>query len=163
MNKWFGTYRHLGFTMVELIIVMIIVGVIAVVVLPRFDLLGGFDARGYADQVEAWLRFAQKSALAQRRMVSLDLSTAPPTLRQSTATVCDTGGSLMSGTPSGWRAPAGNTTLTNSAGLGNPICFDSMGRPYATGLLATQQNIQVADRGTTIKTIYIEPETGYVH
>jgi MSHA pilin protein MshC len=147
--------------MIELITVMIIVGIMAVVILPRFDLLGGFDAIGYADQIEAWLRFTQKSALDQRRMVSMDLSTSPPTLRQSTSTTCNTTGTPMSGLPGGWRTPASSTTIANS--LGNTICFDSMGRPYATSLLVAQQSIQVKDSGTTIKTIYVEPETGYVH
>jgi MSHA pilin protein MshC len=147
--------------MIELIVVMIIVGIMAVVVIPRMSLLGGFDAIGYADQIEAYLRFAQKSALAQRRMVSLDLSTSPPTLRQRIATTCDTTGTQMTGTPSGWRPPAGSTTFTSSKG--NTLCFDTLGRPYATTLLTSQMNIQVKDSGATAKTIYIEPETGYVH
>ena len=67
----------------------------------------------------------------------------------------------MGATPGGWRAQASSTTLTNS--LGNTICFDSMGRPYATALLTTGQSIQVKDGGTTIKTVFVEPETGYVH
>lgn len=149
-----------GFTLIELIVTMIIIGILAVTILPRMSLLGSFDARGYGDQIAAWLRYAQKSALAQRRMISLDLSSSPPTLRHSTATACNTSGTAMSGPP-GWRAPAGTTTLVNS--LGNTICFDTLGRPYATALLTATQSIVVRDGGVAIRTIYIEPETGYIH
>lgn len=149
-----------GFTLIELVVTLMILGIMAFAVIPRMSLLGGFDARGYSDQMEAWLRFAQKSALAQRRMVALDLSTSPPTLRQSTATNCDTGGSVMGG-PGGWRAPAASTSMTHA--LGSPVCFDAMGRPYAPALLTATQTIVFRDAGTAVRTIAIEPETGYIH
>jgi MSHA pilin protein MshC len=58
-----------GFTMIELVTVMLVVGILAVVVLPRFDLLKGFDEIGYRDKVKATLEYARKSAVAQRRYV----------------------------------------------------------------------------------------------
>ncbi len=75
--------------MIELIVVMIIVGIMAVTVLPRMSLLGGFEASGFRDQTVATLRYAQKSALAQRRAVCVSVSSTGLTLTVDTSTPPD--------------------------------------------------------------------------
>ncbi|MDP2758925.1 MAG: prepilin-type N-terminal cleavage/methylation domain-containing protein, partial [Sideroxyarcus sp.] len=63
-----------GFTLVELITVMVIVGILAVAVLPRFFTVSDFEDRGSADQVKSLLRFAQKTAIAQHTPVTVTLA-----------------------------------------------------------------------------------------
>jgi MSHA pilin protein MshC len=58
-----------GFTMVELIVTLIIVGILAVTVMPRFADRRDFEAAGYADQVRASLEYARNAAIAARRNV----------------------------------------------------------------------------------------------
>lgn len=90
-------HGQFGFTMIELIITMVIIGIMAVVVLPRFDALSGFDAKGFHDQTVAELRFAQKTALAQRRAVCVTVGSTGITLRIATsdaAADCTTGSAL---------------------------------------------------------------------
>lgn len=94
-------HGQFGFTLVELIVTMIIIGIMAIVVLPRFDLLSGFDAKGFHDQTVAELRFAQKTALAQRRAVCVNVLSSGITLRiastdtaADTVAVCTTGSTL---------------------------------------------------------------------
>jgi prepilin-type N-terminal cleavage/methylation domain-containing protein len=58
-----------GFTMVELVVTMIIIGIMAIAVVPRMDLLRGFDEIGFRDQVKGTLEYARKSAVAGRRNV----------------------------------------------------------------------------------------------
>jgi MSHA pilin protein MshC len=60
---------HAGMTMIELIIVMIIMGVLASVAIPRLTDRRALQERGLVDEVRALLRHGRKVALAQRREV----------------------------------------------------------------------------------------------
>lgn len=148
-----------GFTLVELIMVMVITGILAVFVAPRFFDADVFRLRGFADQVQATLRHAQKIAIAQHRFVcvafgansvTLTYDTAAPSLTHATAT-CP-GSDLTS--------PTGQTpyTVTGSSGVtlggGTPFSFDALGRPS----LVAAQTITVGGNG-----VIVEAETGYVH
>jgi MSHA pilin protein MshC len=71
--------RNLGFTLVELIMTMVIVGVLAAVVAPRFFDNNVFQERGTADQIRAALRYGQKIAVAQRRQITVTIRAAGTT------------------------------------------------------------------------------------
>jgi MSHA pilin protein MshC len=64
-----------GFTLVELITIITIIGILAVAAAPRFFDNNVFQERGTADQITAALRYGQKVAIAQRRPVSVNIST----------------------------------------------------------------------------------------
>ncbi len=66
--------RTRGFTLVELIAVMVLVGILAVAALPRFFDQNVFEARGFLDETRALLRYGQKAAVAQRRTVCVALA-----------------------------------------------------------------------------------------
>jgi len=130
--------RQAGFTLVELIMTMVILGILAAVAAPRFFDNNVFQERGAADQVRAALRYGQKIAIAQRRNVSVQISSgANP----------DCGAQLTGGNV--------NCVISNSV-TANPalptITFNALGQPDT----AASSTI-----GTT--TITIEAETGYVH
>ena len=149
--------RVAGFTLIELIVTMIIIGIMAYNVMPRFTSAGAFDARGAADQMEAYIRFAQKSALAGRRMVRVQLSSTAsiaPVLCITTDTNCATAcsGSYLS-LPGNFAV--GHSTVT-IVGASN-FCFNTLGGTNA------QQTITFKDGADVIRTITVETGTGYVH
>lgn len=63
-----------GFTLIELIMVVLILGILAVFVLPRTDLTQGFDEVGFHDAARSTLEYARKSAIAERRNVRVTLA-----------------------------------------------------------------------------------------
>jgi MSHA pilin protein MshC len=144
-----------GFTMVELILVMVIAGILAAVAVPRLVGRNSFDTRGFADQLAATVRFAQKLAIAQRRTVFVQLSASEATLCYLATTPC----------PAASRAPGpgGEKPYTISAPNGVTIApamvlgFSTGGVPDTTA----QLDIQVSGAGT--HHVFVAQETGYVH
>lgn len=63
-----------GFTLIELVMVVLILGILAIFVLPRADLTRGFDEVGFHDAARATLEYARKSAIAERRHVRITLA-----------------------------------------------------------------------------------------
>ena len=141
-----------GFTLVELILVMVIAGILAAVAVPRMVGRTSFDTRGFADQLSATVRFAQKLAVSQRRDVSVRLTAGDATLCYDAA--CAT---LAPG-PGGEKPYT--ITAPDQVAIASPLAvltFDRGGRPN----LAAQLAIQVT--GSNTHTIRVEQETGYVH
>jgi MSHA pilin protein MshC len=145
-----------GFTMVELIVVMIIVGIMAVTVLPRMSLLGGFESVGFRDQTVATLRYAQKTALAQRRIVCVAIANAGLTLTMDTDTPpnggCEGSGSLTP--PFTPRPGTGLSGQDSSAAALTSFNFNTIGGTNLTGTLTL--------RITDANDILVDADTGYV-
>jgi MSHA pilin protein MshC len=164
-----------GFTLVELVIVLILSSVLAVYAVPRLINTSDFYARGFHDQSLAYLRFAQKTAIAQRRTVCVDLSSNTIRLRVANTAGSNTCASNLIG-PDGRIDTADNIPrLTARAGISMskvgaggtsvpPVSFnfDALGQPVdsSTGAAAAIQVLQVAN---VTKSITIEAITGYIH
>ncbi len=145
-----------GFSLVELILVMVIAGILAAVAVPRLIGRNSFDTRGFADQLAATVRFGQKLAVAQRRDVSVQLSASGATLCYLANTPCSAGNHAPG--PGGEKpysvsAPDGVTIASPVAVL----VFDAAGRPDTLA----QLDIQINGAGT--HHVFVERETGYVH
>jgi MSHA pilin protein MshC len=76
-----GRPRAGGFTMVELIVVMIIIGALAAIGIPRLMGDKSSEAAVFGDQVVSGLRRAQKIATGHRRVVSANVGPKAVVLR----------------------------------------------------------------------------------
>ena len=155
-----------GFTLVELIITIVLLGVLAVVATPRIFNNSDFYARGFHDETIALLRYAQKTAVAQRRTVCVTFAVgAVSTASLRTATVEGVGACSAN-----LVGPRGDSpgTVTSRSGVNysasppSAISFDGLGQPLdASGNpITATRTITVSGSG---KVITIEPVTGYVH
>lgn len=141
-----------GFTLVELIMTMVIVGILAVFVAPRFFDADVFKSRGFTDQVHASLRYAQKVAVAQHRFVCAAFTGNSISLTTGATAACGTPlTSLSDGANYVISAPTGITF----AATPTDFSFDALGSPTNA-----PQTITVTG---TSNSITIEAETGYVH
>lgn len=160
-----GVFALSGFTMVELIVVMVVVGILAVFAVPRFAQLSGFKDVGFRDQVKSAVAYARKAAVARRRHTCLVFDggstltlTAELVMPENHANNCPyTALNLPSG--SNTIVPPSNVTIS-APGLPLTIQFDAQGRPIVGGGTA----IVITDSSTgTTSTLTVETETGYVH
>lgn len=150
-----------GFTLIELVVTLVVIGILAAAVAPRFLGGHGFEERGFYDETLSALRYAQKSAIAQRRLVCVAFTATTVTLTIASgnpAVSCNTNLSGPDGsTP--YTIDASNVTKYGTANVAfspvpDALTFDPLGKPGAGA------TIQVSGFAQAIT---VEAETGYVH
>jgi len=140
-----------GFTLIEMIVVVMVLSVLAVVAMPRMTGRGDFDALAFHDRALAAVRYAQKIAVAQNTTVFVITA-------ENVLSLCfDAGCAVAVNDPAATQpllltAPSG-TTLTSSAGS---FSFDGLGRPSGGA-------VTFSVGGMPTRTFTVEQETGYVH
>jgi prepilin-type N-terminal cleavage/methylation domain-containing protein len=153
--------RQRGFTMLELITVLVIAGVLAVVALPKLQGAMSFQDDAWHDSLTAALRYAQKTAVARRRLVCADVAATSVTLTMAPAygaTSCSTG---VPG-PSGGAtfATSNNSNSATAVSPGGTLYFQPNGRVTSDGAGTTAATRSITLSGAT--TITVNGETGYV-
>jgi MSHA pilin protein MshC len=166
--------RVAGFTLVELVTVLIIVGILAVVAIPRF-MDHTFDERGFHDAVKAAVQHARRVAVASRRFscvtVTPGTGSAGIVAISRDTTAPESVGAVACATAVPLPAPGRGCAATNQVcapngvtlcvpGPGcNSLIFDPLGRSVtAPNVLAAVVTLTVPNQTD----ITIQPETGYV-
>jgi len=162
-----------GFTLVELVVVLVLLGTLAAIGGQQFFNLQSYRQRAWTDQLTITASYARAQAIANRsQKVRLVLDASR--LRAELAADCSTSSATPLVNPAGnadlsVTAPGGVTLAVVGQSLPFTVCFDSLGRPRDSssangGLLTAVTPLQVMAGGSTpINTVYLEPQTGLIH
>ena len=138
-----------GVTLIEVIVVMIIIGILAAIVIPRFDFATSSRASvdGAANMIASDIRYAQEYAMANRVSKQVIFTINSPTYSFSPTSNLDPSGQLPSG-----------VTISNNF----TITFNSLGEPITTtppGIWS----VTVSTGGLYPRTITVVNYTGKVN
>jgi MSHA pilin protein MshC len=149
--------KERGFTMVELVLVMVLIGVIAAIGIPKLLGDNSVQAAVFGDEVASALRTAQKTAVARRRLVCARVGDTTVTLtlaREPGATDC-----TIALDDETWATTADGVTASRHTVYFQPnglVTLDAAGRTPMRGSVAIRLD------GNERRTIVIEGSTGYV-
>jgi len=145
-----------GFTLVELVIVILLMGILSFVAAARLGDRQDVDAHGFAEQLASTLRFSQKSAVAQRRPIYVNIDAAAGHLAVclDSAPACAQPLLAAAGGVLDLHMPGG-VAMTAS---GPQLAFDGLGRPSNT----TTFTLDIASGSGAHFVVTVEPESGYV-
>jgi type II secretory pathway pseudopilin PulG len=155
--------KHLGFTTLELVVVLLIVGILAASLLPR-STERRISIGAQADQLASDIRYVQSMSMTQGQRYYISLTATTYAFVAVSGAVAQSHPATGSTTPislaSGVTMTIPPTNLPNSL-----IAFDGRGIPYtdsaATTLLAANAVITLTGAGGS-NTVTVYPQTGEV-
>jgi MSHA pilin protein MshC len=150
-----------GFTVVELVAVIVLVAILAITAIPRFQDRNAIDVSAKAQQLASDIRYTQSLAMAtgQRNRINLAATSYQITTSSGVPVVHPATGSTAPISLGGVSLSGYNPPLTN-----NYLAFDAKGVPYtdvAGTTLNTNAVITLTESGST-RTVTVSPQTGRV-
>jgi prepilin-type N-terminal cleavage/methylation domain-containing protein len=141
--------HHAGFTLVELVMVMVLIGVLAVFAAPRMMDLTAWRLRAFSDTLQAETLAMQRRAITQRRPI--------------TATIVGTGVSFTdaTGTLATLACPAAASPCIAEAGP-RSVTFNAAHSGRATTSTGAALTLTIGS-GDAQRRLAIAHETGLIH
>jgi len=147
-----------GFTMVELIAVILIGAILSFVAMGRLNNMGEVNAQGFADEVASQLRYAQKTAIAQRTIVYVNVAAASEHVYScfdSATPTCAQELVLPTGDNADITGPS-SATMTSTV---TQFSFNGLGTPSTNSVVTL---VVTATSSGAAFTVTVQPVSGYV-
>jgi MSHA pilin protein MshC len=154
-------FHSAGFTLVELVIVLVLLGILAIAIIPRAPSKGSLTLTGQAHQLASDIRYVQSLSMTRGQRFCFRLT---PTGYNMTTTAANACTATPTEHPAGRALPVSLDGLSvNSTLPAGDVIFNGKGAPYAdaTTALAANAVITLSGEGGT-KTVTISPVTGRV-
>lgn len=137
-----------GFTLIELIVVLLVLSILAAFALPRMFRFNTFQVRAAYDETAGALRYAQKLAVASGCDVQVVINSSGYHLQQRSGAIA-----VGAACPTGSFSDLSNYPVTNASFSGvtltpRSLVFDAMGR--------SSTNTTISVDGTHIITVVAE-------
>jgi len=146
-------YQHRGFTMIELILMLVILGILSAVALPRFFNTATFENRGFYTEVINAVRYAQQYAVATNCETQISFTANTYTVNIWDGGACGVG-TLNGDTPNPVTGEAGFSGTNSTAAITsapNTFTFNALGQ--------ADNNVNVSVGGYSFT---VHNETGYI-
>jgi MSHA pilin protein MshC len=145
--------KHDGFSLVELIMVIVILGILSAVAIPRFFNKAAFEQRAFFDDTLNAIRFAKKQAIASGCNIRVSFSSNGYSLMHAdTCKANSFNNTLNVKQPNSSSAYVASNPNINLTATNNSTQFDALGR--------ANQNNQITIGGRTIS---IVATTGFIY
>ncbi len=141
--------------------VMVLVGVLAVYALPKMSAAISMRDDAWHDELQSALRFAQKGAVARRRLTCVSITATTVAITTAAANPASTCAVVVAG-PDG-NADFGTAADSNAGTVVSPsgtLYFQPDGRVTSDGAGATASSRTISMNGASNIVVY--GETGYV-
>lgn len=155
--------RQTGFTLIELIVVLVLLGIFAAAVFVRAPARESLAADGRANQLASDIRYVQTLSMTRGQRFCIVVGTSTYTLNAT-----DAGNNCAAAIehPAGLGPPVpacDSGACMTPSGFAGTLQFDGRGTPYtaAASPLATDAVVTLAQGGVS-KTVTVSPVTGRV-
>jgi MSHA pilin protein MshC len=170
-----------GFTLIELVIILVLIGIIALFVAPRMLDVTSTKASVFADKLRADIRTARNLAMTENRRYRVFFNGAGLAPAAGYAVARDSSALGNCGSFAAAPDPAltGNLIVTLNAGdyagitvapAVNCLEYDALGRPYdcsaspaTCSTTSAGMIISVNANGNPVETVTVTPQTGAVN
>ncbi len=153
-----------GFTLIELVMVLVLIGIIVVMVIPKPGDLTATNAGAFSSKLQADMRYAQNLAMTRNQRARVTFRTSPNgydvTLGGNPASDPATGSPFSITLNTGRYAGISISAIGFS---GSYVEFNTLGVPFDSGGILTVSKSVTVSGGSVNRDITVQPQTGAVN